>query len=70
MIEIYTEFKNVEDISLKEFLGDFYDDLIELTNNDKQRILNILEHYADKSGFFERIREHIEYLESENKQNN
>ena len=35
-----------------------------LTNNDKQRVLNILEHYADKSGFFERIKEHIEYLES------
>lgn len=68
MIEIYTEFKNEKDITLKEFLGDFYDDLIVLTNNDKQRILNILEHYADKSGFFERIREHIEYLESENKQ--
>ena len=67
MIEIYTEFKKEKDITLKEFLGDFYDDLIVLTNNDKQRILNILEHYADKSGFFERIREHVEYLESENK---
>lgn len=69
MFEIDTEFKKEKDITLKEFLGDFYDDLIVLTNNDKQRILNILEHYADKSGFFERIREHVEYLESENKQN-
>ena len=67
-MEIYTEFKKEKDITLKEFLGDFYDDLMVLTNN-KQYILNILEHYADKSGFFERIREHIEYLESENKQN-
>lgn len=67
MIEIYTEFKKEKDITLKEFLGDLYDDLIELTNNDKQRILNILEHYADKSGYFERIKEHVEYLESENK---
>ena len=55
----------IKDITLKEFLGDFYDDLMLLTNNDKQRILNILEHYADKSGFFERISEHIEYLENE-----
>ena len=69
MIEIYTEFKRENDITLREFLGDFYDDLIVLTNNDKQGILSVLEHYADKSGFFERIREHIEYLESENKQN-
>ena len=69
MTEIYTEFKKEKDITLKEFLGDFYDDLIVLTNNDKQRILNTLAHYADKSGFFERIREHIEYLESKNKQN-
>ena len=67
MMEIYTEFKKEKDITLKEFLGDLYDDLIVLTNNDKQRILNILEHYADKSGFFERIREYVEYLESENK---
>lgn len=66
-MEIYTEFKKEKDITLKEFLGDLYDDLIVLTNNDKQRILNILEHYADKSGFFERIREYVEYLESENK---
>ena len=50
---------------LKEFLGDLYDDLMTLTNNDKQRVLNILERYADKSCFFERIKEHIEYLESE-----
>lgn len=35
-----------------------------LAHNDKHRVLNILEHYADKSGFFERIKEHIEYLES------
>ena len=55
---------------LKEFLGDLYDDLMTLTNNDKQRVLNILEHCADKSGFFERIKEHIEYLESELKQIN
>lgn len=67
MIEIYTEFKKEKDITLKEFLGDLYDDLIVLNNNDKKSILNILEHYADKSGFFERIKEHIEYLESENK---
>lgn len=26
-----------------------YDDFMILTNNDKQRILNIIEHYADKS---------------------
>jgi hypothetical protein len=64
MIEIYTEFKKEEDIELKEFLGDFYDDLILLTNDDKQKILDILEHYADKSGFFERIREHIEHLKT------
>ena len=38
-----------EDIVLKEFLGDLYDDLMTLTNNDKQRVLNILEHCADKS---------------------
>lgn len=50
---------------LKEFLGDLYDDLMTLTNNDKQRVLSILEHCADKSGFFERIKEHIDYLESE-----
>ena len=59
------EFK--EDITLREFLCDLYDDLTVLTNNDKQRVLNILEHYADKSGFFELIKEHIEYLERENK---
>ena len=56
---------NGKDIVLKEFLGDLYDALMVLTNNDKQRVLKILEHYADKSGFFERIKEHIEYLESE-----
>ena len=50
---------------LKEFLGDLYDDLMTLTNNDKHRVLNIIEHCADKSCFFERIKEHIEYLESE-----
>ena len=55
---------------LKEFLGDLYDDLMTITNNDKNRVLNILEHCADKSGFFERIKEHIEYLESELKQIN
>lgn len=59
--------KEGEDITLRDFLEDLYDDLIVLTNNDKQRILNVLEHYADKSGFFERIKEYIEYLESENK---
>ena len=53
-----------KDMMLKDFLGDLYDDLITLTNNDKNRVLNILEHCADKSGFFERIKEHIEYLES------
>lgn len=65
MIETYREFKEGKDMMLKEFLGDLYDDLMTLTNNDKQRVLNILEHYADKSDFFERIKEHIEYLESE-----
>ena len=59
---MHTEFKTGKEITLKDFLGEFYDDLIVLNNNDKQRILNILDHYADKSGFFERIREHIEYL--------
>ena len=34
---------------LKEFLGDLYDDLMTFTNNDKQRVLSILEYYADKS---------------------
>ena len=38
-----------KDMMLKEFLGDLYDDLMILTHNDKQRVLNILEHYADKS---------------------
>ena len=59
-----------KDMTLREFLGDLYDDLMTLTNNDKHRVLNILEHYADKSGFYERIKEHIEYLESELKQIN
>ena len=54
-----------KDIMLKEFLGDLYDDLMTRTNNDKQRVLNIIEHCADKSGFYERIKEHIEYLKSE-----
>ena len=58
----------VKDMMLKEFLGDLYDDLMTLTNNDKHRVLNILEHCADKSGFLERIKEHIEYLESKLKQ--
>ena len=62
MNKMHTEFKTGKEITLKDFLGEFYDDLIVLNNNDKQRILNILDHYADKSGFFERIREHIEYL--------
>ena len=65
MIETYREFKEGKDMMLKEFLGDLYDDLMTLTNNDKHRVLNVLEHCADKSGFFERIKEHIEYLESE-----
>ena len=52
------------DMMLKEFLGDLYDDLMTLTHNDKHRVLNILEHCADKSGFFEQVKEHIEYLES------
>ena len=65
MIETYREFKEGKDMMLKEFLGDLYDDLMTLTNNDKHRVLNVLEHRADKSGFFERIKEHIEYLESE-----
>ena len=69
MNKMYTEFKTGKDITLKDFLGDFYDDLIVLNNNDKQRILNILDHYADKSGFFELIIEHIEYLKNENKHN-
>lgn len=38
-----------KDMMLKEFLGDLYDDLMTLTNNDKNRVLNILEHCADKS---------------------
>ena len=59
-----------KDMMLKEFLGDLYDDLMILTNNDKSRVLNILEHCADKSGFYELIKEHIEYLESELKQIN
>lgn len=54
-----------KDMMLKEFLGGLYDDLMTLTNNDKNRVLNILEHCADKSGFYEQIKEHIEYLESE-----
>ena len=70
MIETYREFKEGKDMMLKEFLGDLYDDLMTLTNNDKHRVLNVLEHCADKSGFFERIKEHIEYLESELKQIN
>ena len=41
---------------LKEFLVDLYDDLMTLTNNDKHRVLNVLEHCADKSGFFELIK--------------
>lgn len=41
-----------KDMMLKEFLRDLYDDLMTLTNNDKHRVLNILEHYADKSDFF------------------
>ena len=45
-----------KDMMLKEFLGDLYDDLMTLTNNDKQRVLNILEHCADKSGFFELVK--------------
>ena len=28
-----------KDMTLKEFLGDLYDDLMTLTNNDKQRVL-------------------------------
>ena len=70
MIETYREFKEGKDMMLKEFIGDLYDDLMILTDNDKHRVLNILEHYADKSGFFERIKEHIEYLENELKQTN
>lgn len=59
--EIYTELTYKEnEISLREFLGDdFYYDLLEITNHDKQKMLSILEHYANKSGFFERIREHL-----------
>ena len=68
MIETCREFKEGEDMMLKEFLWDLYDDLMILTDNDKHRVLNILEHYADKSGFFERIKEHVEYLESELKE--
>ena len=68
MNKVYTESK-MKDITMKDFLGDLYDDLIALTNNDKERVLNILDHCADKSGFFERIIEHIDYLESKNKRN-
>ena len=53
-----------KDMTLEEFLGDLYYDLMILTHNDRQRVLNILEYAADKSGFFERIKEHIEYLEN------
>ena len=70
MIETYREFKEGKDMMLKEFLGDLYDDLMILTDNDKHRVLNVLEHCADKSCFFERIKEHIEYLENELKQTN
>lgn len=66
--KLYTESKT-KDITMKDFLGDLYDDLIALTNNDKERVLNILDHCADKSGFFELIIDHIEYLESKNKHN-
>lgn len=68
MNKAYTESK-IKDITMKDFLGDLYDDLIVLTNNDKERVLNILDHCADKSGFFELIIEHIDYLESKNKRN-
>ena len=68
MSMMYTETK-MKDITLKDFLGDLYDDLVALTNNDTRRILNILDHYADKSWFFERIIEYIEYLENKNKHN-
>ena len=53
-----------KDMTLEEFLGDLYYDLMILTHNDRQRVLNILEYAADKSGFFERIKEQIEYLEN------
>lgn len=68
MNDMHTELKNGKEITLRDFLGDLYDDLVALTDNDKQRILNALDHYADKSGFFEQIKEHIEYLERVNKQ--
>ena len=59
--EIHTEFTYKEtEISLREFLGnDFYYNLLELANHDKKKMLSILDHYANKSGFFERIREHL-----------
>ena len=59
--ETHTEFTYKEnEISLRDFLGDdFYDDLVAHTDNDKQKMLSILDHYADKSGFFERIREYL-----------
>ena len=59
--EIYTEFTYKEtETSLREFLGnDFYYDLLELADHDKQRMLRILESFADKSGFFERLREFL-----------
>lgn len=66
-MEMYTEFKKERDITMRDFLGDLFDDFMILTNNDKQRMLNILEYYADKSGFFERIKEHVEYFENDNK---
>lgn len=53
-----------KDMMMKEFLGDLYDYLMILTHNDKRRVLNILEHCADESGFYERIKEYIDYLES------
>lgn len=59
--EIHTEFTYKEnEISLREFLGDdFYNDLLELANHNKQRMLRILESFADKSLFFERLREFL-----------
>ena len=59
--EIYPEFSYKEnEISLREFLGDdFYYDLLELADHDKQRMLRILESFADKSGFFDRLREFL-----------
>ena len=65
--EIHSDFEKETSITMRMFFEKFYDDLILLTGSNKQRVLNVLEYYANETGFFKRIREHIEYLESKNK---